>query len=77
MATTLEEVRNTRRQSLRNFQQEVGLYVAAHPELTFKQVAGTYQCSQTTVSQAARSVGLKPRRQGRKKQQTPTPVEAK
>lgn len=69
MATTLIEVTKNREESLREFRVQVGLYVAAHPKSTFRQVAQLFQCSQATVSQAARSIGLMPRTRGRKKQQ--------
>ncbi len=74
MAITLKEVSTSRKETLKKFQQEVGLYVAAHPEAPFRWVAQLYGCSQSTVSQAARSVGLKPRQRGRKKRQPQSPV---
>jgi hypothetical protein len=76
MATTLTEVKTSRDQTLREFRVEVGLYAAAHPDVPFRQVAQLFQCSQATVSQAARSIGLMPRTRGRKQQQQVPAVEA-
>ena len=74
MATTLVEVKASRNQTLRKFRMEVGLYVAAHPDVPFRQVAQLFQCSQATVSQAARSIGLMPRQRGRKQEQPKAPA---
>lgn len=47
-------------------QREAGLYAAAHPEETFASIAKKYGMSEQWVSEAARSVGLAPRKPGRK-----------
>ncbi len=54
-------------------QREAGLYAAAHPEETFATIAKKYGMSEQWVSDAARSVGLAPRKPGRKpKKETTT-----
>jgi hypothetical protein len=68
---TLKQIRQTARQARRNFQFEVGLFVAANPRMSFREVAEIFQCSEWTVSNAARLVGLKPRSRGRKKAEPP------
>ena len=53
-------------------QRDAGLYAAAHPEETFASIAGRFGMSPQWASDAARSVGLAPRRPGRKKKEKPT-----
>jgi hypothetical protein len=69
MAKTLIEVTAIRNQTLKEFRLEIGQYAAAHPNAPFREVAQLFRCSQATVSQAARSIGLMPRQRGRKPQQ--------
>jgi hypothetical protein len=61
---TLKEEISTMRQTLIR---EAGAYCFEHPEETFASVAVRFGMSEAWVSQAARSMGLKPRARGRKK----------
>ncbi len=65
---TLNQLSKAAREARQKFQRELGMFVAANPKMSFRKVAEVFQCSEWTVSSAARSVGLKARSRGRKKQ---------
>jgi hypothetical protein len=48
--------------------EKVGLFVANHPALTFKQIGEHFGVNQQWASRAARAVGQPARQRGRKKQ---------
>jgi len=58
----MRQVKDARRRLIR----EAGLYAAAHPEESFASIARRFGMSESSASSAARSVGLMPRKRGRK-----------
>ena len=58
-----EKLREHRQRTIR----KVGLYVATHPNLTYKHVGSVFGVHEQWVSRAARAAGQPARRPGRKK----------